>query len=70
MRSGRPEPLGQACSQAVTLKLGCTGLRPQPISDHITGSGPKWPGVTSCPGPRGSPCRAAGQCSGFRNVVI
>ena len=40
-RSGRPEPLGQACSQAVTLKLGCTGLCPQPISDHITGSGPK-----------------------------
>ena len=32
MRSGRPEPLGRACSQAVTPRLGCTRPYPQPPS--------------------------------------
>ena len=30
MRSGRPEPLGRACSQAVTPRLGCTRMCPRP----------------------------------------
>lgn len=29
MRSGRPEPLRRACSQAVIPRLGCTGLCPR-----------------------------------------
>ena len=31
-RSGCPEPLGRACSQAVTPRLGCTRPYPQPLS--------------------------------------